>query len=104
MKILEFQTQPTEAPYDQAWDVLSKAVQKDGEGSGPGPSYFQEYGKRLWEPTRMTAGSTPKKGVKYYHMYSTESGVDAWAGPDLVQVFVCHNGQQRAAAYNRLGI
>ena len=85
-------------------DKIENAIRKDGEGKPHrGKTFFEETGKRLWEPlpeSFMKSSYTIKKCPAIYHMGTTEGQVDAYYfGGEIV---VAHNGSERTKVGNMI--
>lgn len=88
----------------KAEEALIAAIKKDGEGMkvGTRPTYFEEVGKRLYEPLPDTLREikcrTAKEGV--FTMQSTDQQVDAHYLDG--KVVVAHNGYERHKVYEKM--
>lgn len=79
---------------------MANAIRKDGEGRPIlGKTYFEETGKRLWEPVLESFKKSTyatRKCPDIYHIDTTEGQVDAYYfGGEIV---IAHNGSERARA------
>ena len=89
---------------DEIRDKIANVIRKDGEGkSHLGKTFFEETGKRLWEPSPESfkkSSYTTRKCPDIYHMETTEGQVDAYYfGGEVV---VAHNGSERARVGNMI--
>lgn len=84
--------------------TMIDAIKKDGEGRRiAGKNYFDDTGKRLWEPRENTfkkSGYATRSCSDIYYMETTEGQVDAYyIGGDVV---IAHNGQERYFVGNKV--
>ena len=87
----------------KAEQALIVAIKKDGEGRkvGTRPTYFEEFGKRLYEPVPNTLREIKCRAAKegVFAMQSTDQQVDAHFLDG--KVVVAHNGYERHKVYEQ---
>lgn len=88
----------------KAESALIYVIKKDGEGTrvGTRKTYFEEVGKRLYEPLPKSLKEIKCKATKegVFTMQSTEQQVDAHYLDG--KVVVTHNGYERHKVYEKM--
>lgn len=84
--------------------ALIAAIKKDGEGTkfGTHPTYYEEFGKRLYEPLPNTFKEIKCRAAKegVFTMQSTYQQVDAHYLDG--KIIVAHSGYERHKVYEKM--